>query len=140
MHFECGFEGVLLLVGVLLWRSEDDHQAVAEKFVERTLMAEYDFDHALEIFVEQLDDVFGAHGFAYGGEAADVAKHDRNLASSSVELWTGRRLEHGVHHLLGDIAGESGFDGVAFLKSPGHFVDRPGDGAEFIPRSNRGAS
>ena len=52
----------------------DGHQRIADEFVEKTIVFENDFNHAVEIFVEQIDHVLWRETFTQRSETADIGE------------------------------------------------------------------
>src|SRR5205814_8677515 len=64
---------------------EKDHDAVTGELVERTLEWANERPQGAVVFAEEVEHLFRFGGFGEGGVAAQVAKHDDNLAPVAFE-------------------------------------------------------
>ena len=88
------------MVGGVDRGAPEGHDAVAHVFVDGAAVAAYDEGEAAEDGVEQGLELGGLHGFRQLGEAAHVAKHDRELAGGG-----GHAVAVGVFHHFVDQLG-----------------------------------
>ena len=79
LHFESGHERVAMLVGVRFRAAEDGEQTVAGKFVNRSLIVEYDLSERGQIVVQKFHDFVGVAVGSRQGEAAHVGEENRDF-------------------------------------------------------------
>jgi hypothetical protein len=88
LHLEAAAEGGVGQGGELLAAvggDEDDHDAVADAFVEDAAVVEDDGVDLLEVEVELADDLFGADLVAAAREVLDVGEQDGALGLAAAE-------------------------------------------------------
>ena len=86
--------------------AEQDEDSVADELVDGALVLLDDGHHGGQIAIEQLHDAVGRQALRQRGEAAEIGHHHCELPLLATHLQSARRFEHGVDHLVGEIAPE----------------------------------
>src|SRR5207244_13272015 len=114
--------------GVVVTRergSDEREDAVALEFVDGAAIASEDLHHALEIAVENADDVLRRQPARQRGEPAQVGHEQGDLTALASELEPVRRVEQRIDHLLGAVAAERVANEIALAPPPPHAPERP---------------
>ena len=69
---------VLGMIGIVQRRVPERHDAIADIFVDRALVARDDLRHRRQKMVHEMGQGLRIHPFREGREAPDVAEHDRH--------------------------------------------------------------
>src|SRR5271163_610528 len=64
---------------------EEDHDAIARELIERPLVFRDEWPQRAVVFAQEVEHLFGLGGLGEGGVAAQIAKHDDDLAAMAFE-------------------------------------------------------
>ncbi len=96
--------------GVVAEAAPDGHDGIADEFVDAAVGFEDGLDHAVEVFVELEDELFGGEFFGEAGEAAEVGEEEGDVAMGAAEGFEvgGGLAEDLLLHVRGEVAGDGG--------------------------------
>ena len=114
------------MIGLRQRRPPEDHDLVADEFVEGSLPAEDDLGHCGEIFVEGRHDFGRRMLFGKGCEAADVGEEDADFAPLAAEFGHVRVADQLLDDAFGDIARKEPADVTALFLVGAVAVDSDG--------------
>ncbi len=100
---------MLFLNGIVQWGAEFDHDPIAQKFVQRSLILKDFIEHHLEVLIENRDHLFRGQPFSKASKLAYIRKKHSDFAALPLQLSDILSLDDLLHHMLGNVSGEIQF-------------------------------
>ena len=106
LHFKRASHRALRVIVPHDRRAENRQNRVTDKFVNRAVVFEDDFRHALQIHVEHADDAFRRQPFPNRRKAAQIRHQNRHDALFAAEFQAVGRFQNRVNDVVREIASE----------------------------------
>ncbi len=97
---------MIRVVGVFERSAEQRHHHVADEFIERSLMFEYEVDHPREVLVQRSDDFLGFAALGHRGKSANVREEHGHVAARAAEARELGVRYQGIVHVLRHVLAE----------------------------------
>lgn len=131
-HVKCGEDAVFFLVLIFERSTEFSHDPIADELIKSPVVFEDDRNHPLEVFVEEVDDLFRRENLREVSKATDIGKEDGDFTSFPLHLSQDFRLENSIEDVMGDVSCKAELELLLLLDRFGHGIECIGKIGEFI--------